>query len=218
MAAPGTLPDRLGPALAVFFRHASPRVLAGLVAVALAVRAALGDWSLWDLAVVGGLIAFWPLQEWLIHVFILHYQPLTLLGRELDFKVPKLHRAHHRDPWRLDLVFIPIHVFGYTPIAVGALVLVGLPQPQLVATGLAAYYALSLHYEWAHFMIHTRYRPRLGYYQRLARNHLLHHFRNEHYWYGVSMLQADRWLRTAPDPNGVPRSPTAMTLAPQAGT
>jgi hypothetical protein len=216
-AAPGAFPDRLLPALQVFFRHASPRVLSALVAVALAVRVALGNWSLWDLAVVGGLIAFWPLQEWLIHVFILHYQPLKIFGRELDFKVPKLHRAHHRDPWRLDLVFIPIHVFAYTPITVGALVLIGLPQPQLVATGLAAYYALSLHYEWAHFMIHTHYRPRLGYYQRLAKNHLLHHFRNEHYWYGVSMLQADRWLRTAPDPNRVPKSPTAMTLAPQAG-
>jgi hypothetical protein len=216
-AAPGALPDRLLPALQVFFRHASPRVLTGLVAAALAVRLALGNWSLWDLAVVGGLIAFWPLQEWLIHVFILHYQPVTIFGRELDFKVPKLHRAHHRDPWRLDLVFIPIHVFAYTPITVGALVLLGLPQPQLVATGLAAYYTLSLHYEWAHFMIHTHYRPRLGYYQRLAKNHLLHHFRNEHYWYGVSMLQADRWLRTAPDPNEVPKSPTAMTLAPQAG-
>jgi Fatty acid hydroxylase superfamily len=216
-ATPGALPDRLLPALKVFSRHASPRVLTALVAVALAVRVALGNWSLWDLAVVGGLIAFWPLQEWLIHVFILHYQPVKLFGRELDFKVPKLHRAHHRDPWRLDLIFIPIHVFAYTPITVGALVLLGLPQPQLVATGLAAYYALSLHYEWAHFMIHTHYRPRLGYYQRLAKNHLLHHFRNEHYWYGVSMLQADRWLRTAPDPSEVPKSPTAMTLAAQAG-
>ncbi len=217
MAAPGALPDRLLPALRGFYGHASPRVLTALVAVALAVRVALGSWSLWDLAVVGALVCFWPLQEWLIHVFILHYQPVTLFGRELDFKVPKLHRAHHRDPWRLDLVFIPIHVFAYTPITVGAVVLLGLPQPELVATGLAAYYALSLHYEWAHFMIHTHYRPRLGYYQRLARSHLLHHFRNEHYWYGVSMLQADRWLRTAPDPSQVPKSPTAMTLAPQAG-
>ena len=217
MAGPGALPDRLLPALQVFFRHASPRVLTGLVVAALGVRAALGGWSVWDLAVLAGLLAFWPLQEWLIHVFILHYQPISLFGRRLDFKVPKLHRAHHRNPWQLDLIFIPIHVFAYTPLTVGALVLLGLPRPELVATGLAAYYALSLHYEWTHFMIHTHYRPRLGYYQRLARNHLLHHFRNEHYWYGVSMLQADRWLRTAPDPDRVPKSATAMTLAPQAG-
>jgi Fatty acid hydroxylase len=217
MAAPGSLPDRLRPALSVFFRHASPRVLTALVAASLAVRLALGRWSLWDLAVPAALVGFWPLQEWLIHVFILHYQPVTFFGRRLDFKVPKLHRAHHQNPWRLDLVFIPIHVFAYTPLTVGAVVLLGLPQPQLVATGLVTYYALSLHYEWVHFMIHTTYRPRIGYYQRLARNHLLHHFRNEHYWYGVTMLQADGWLRTAPEPNQVPKSPTAMTLAPQAG-
>jgi hypothetical protein len=217
MPGPGALPDRLLPAIQVFFHHASPRVLAALALAALGVRVVLGGWSAWDLVVVAGLLAFWPLQEWLIHVFILHYRPVTLFGRQLDFKVPKLHRAHHRNPWQLDLIFIPIHVFAYTPLTVGAAVLLGLPQPQLVATGLAAYYALSLHYEWTHFMIHTAYRPRLGYYQHLARNHLLHHFRNEHYWYGVSMLQADGWLGTAPDPERVPKSPTAMTLAPQAG-
>ena len=218
MSNPGGRPDRLFPALGVFYRHASPRMLTALVAAAVGLRVALGNWSLWDLAVALALLVFWPLEEWLIHVFILHYQPVTIFGRKLDFKVPKLHRAHHQDPWRLDLVFIPIHVFAYTPLTIGAVVLLGLPQPQLVATGLAAYYALSLHYEWVHFMIHTHYRPRLGYYQRLARNHLLHHFRNEHYWYGVTMLQADGWLRTAPDPEQVPKSPTAMTLAPQAGS
>jgi hypothetical protein len=62
-------------------------------------------------------------------------------------------------------------------------------------------------------MIHTRYRPRIGYYQRLARNHLLHHFRNEHYWFGVTMLQGDHLLRTAPDPQQVATSRTALTLA-----
>jgi hypothetical protein len=66
-------------------------------------------------------------------------------------------------------------------------------------------------------MIHTRYRPRLGYYQRLAHNHLLHHFRNEHYWFGVTMLQADRWLRTAPEPDAVPKSTLALALAPPSG-
>jgi len=218
MANPGVLPDRLRPALAVFFRHASPRVLCALVVAAVGVRVMLGGWSLWDLAIPIGLVAFWPLQEWLIHVFILHYQPLTLLGRKLDFKVPILHRAHHRDPWRLDLVFIPIHVFAFVPLLVGGVVLLGASQAQLAATGVAAYFALSLHYEWVHFMIHTLYRPRLGYYQRLARNHLLHHFRNEHYWYGVTMLQADGWLGTAPEPNAVPKSTTCLSLTPQAGS
>jgi hypothetical protein len=192
--------------------------LLAIVLAALGVRVALGAWSLWDLAVALGWLAFWPLQEWLIHVFILHYRPLTLFGRSLDFKVPKLHRAHHQDPWRLELIFIPIHVFAFVPFVVGALVLLAPVPPQLVATGALVYFALSLHYEWVHFMIHTRYRPRLAYYQKLARNHLLHHFRNEHYWYGVTMLQADGWLRTAPEPAEVPKSPTCLSLTPQAGS
>jgi hypothetical protein len=209
--------DRLRPALAEFLRHGSPRVLCAIVAAALAVRLLLADWSLWDLAIPVGLVAFWPLQEWLIHVFILHYQPVRVFGRQLDFKVPRLHRAHHREPWKLDLVFIPIHVFAFVPLVAGGIVLLGASQPQLVATGALAYFALSLHYEWVHFMIHTRYRPRIGYYQRLARNHLLHHFRNEHYWYGVTMLQADGWLRTAPEASAVPKSPTCLSLTPPAG-
>lgn len=215
-AGPSASPDRLRPTLRVFFQHASPRVLAALVIATVGVRCLLGSWSLWDLAIAAGLVLVWPLQEWLIHVFILHFQPLTLFGRKLDFKVPRLHREHHRDPWRLDLIFVPIHVFAFVPLLVGGVALFGISQAPLVATGVAVYFVLSLHYEWVHFMIHTRYRPRIAYYQRLARNHLLHHFRNEHYWYGVTMLQADGWLRTAPDPNAVPKSPTCLTLAPQA--
>jgi len=218
VADPSASPDRLLPALRVFFRHASPRVLAAIVVASVGVRMLLGGWSPWDLAMAVVLVAFWPLQEWLIHVFILHYQPLTLFGRKLDFNVPRLHRAHHRDPWRLALVFIPIHVFAFVPLVVGGIVLLGVARAPLVATGVAVYFVLSLHYEWVHFMIHTRYRPRFGYYQRLARNHLLHHFRNEHYWYGVTMLQADGWLRTAPDSNAVPKSPTCLSLTPQAGS
>ena len=212
----GAAPDRLGPALRVFLQHASPRVLCVIVLATLGVRLLLASWSLWDLAIVAGLVLFWPLQEWLIHVFILHYRPVSVFGRKLDFKVPRMHRAHHQNPWQLDLIFIPIHVFAFVPLVVGGVVLFGAAQAPLVATGVAVYFVLSLHYEWVHFFIHTRYRPRLGYYQRLARNHLLHHFRNEHYWYGVTMLQADGWLRTAPDPNLVPKSPTCLSLAPQA--
>ena len=214
---PGAAPDRLGPALAIFLRHASPRLLIALVVAAVALRVGLAGWSLADLGIALAVVAFWPLQEWLIHVFILHYRPRTVLGRQIDFEVPRLHRAHHQDPWRLPLIFIPIHVFAFVPLVLGGVVLLGAARPELVATGVAAYFALALHYEWVHFFIHTRYRPRLAYYQRLARNHLLHHFRNEHYWYGVTMLQADGWLHTAPDANGVQKSATCMTLTPQAG-
>ena len=57
------------------------------------------------------------------------------------------------------------------------------------------------HYEWVHLLVHTRYRPRSRYYRRLARNHRLHHFRDERSWLGVTSNLGDRLLRTYPARN-----------------
>lgn len=51
------------------------------------------------------------------------------------------------------------------------------------------------------------------------RHHRLHHYKNEEYWYGVSLHLADRLLGTLPSADSVPRSPTARDLEgrPEAG-
>jgi hypothetical protein len=205
---PATLPD----CVRAFASHTSPRILATIVAAAVVARLALGGWSLVDLAIAAAIVAFWPLQEWLIHVCILHWRPREIAGRTLDFRTPKKHRAHHRDPWQLDLVFIPLHVYAYAPLLVGGLWWAIAPAPAQALSGVAVYFALSLHYEWVHFLVHTRYRPRSRHYERLWRNHRLHHFKNERFWYGVTMLSGDRLLGTAPAVDAVPTSPTARTL------
>jgi hypothetical protein len=205
-------PRTLAEALPVFLRHSSPRVVLMLLVVSIALRLAVGDWSWWDLVPVGALAAYWPVQEWLIHVFILHFKPVTVFGRHFDFPVPQKHRAHHRAPWQLDLLFIPQHSFWYTVPLIFALWFVLTPTPALALTGIVAHFALALHYEWVHFLVHTRVMPRTALYQRLWRNHRLHHFKNEHYWFGVTMLSGDRLLRTAPAVGDVPTSPTARAL------
>jgi hypothetical protein len=205
-------PDTLAKALVVFFRFPSPRILAIAAATTLGGRLFLGGWSIWDLVVVIGLIAWWPLQEWLIHVYVLHFRPFRLFGRKIDPHVPREHRAHHRDPWRLDLLFIPVGSFSYTLPLLLALWFLALPSTELASTGLAAHMLLSLHYEWVHFFVHTRYTPRLAYYQRLRKSHRLHHFKNERFWYGVSMLGGDRLLGTSPDQKTVATSPTCRDL------
>jgi hypothetical protein len=212
-AGPGrNSPATLRDCVRAFSSYSSPRTLAGIVAVALATRLWLGSWSLADLAIAGGFALFWPLNEWLIHVFILHWRPLQVGGRTLDFHTPKTHRAHHREPWRLDLVLIPLRVYSWAPLLIGAAWLALAPTTPQALTGIAIHFALSLHYEWVHFLTHTRYRPRSRHYERLWRNHRLHHFKNEHYWYGVTMTSGDRWLGTAPRADAVPTSPTARSL------
>jgi len=206
------LPATFREALPVFLSHGSPRVLIAALALAAAARLLAGPFTGWDLVPVLALVLLWPLQEWLIHVFVLHWRPRTWHGRRLDFDVPRKHRAHHAEPWRLDLVFIPMGSFLYSiPILVGLWWLVT-PGPALALTGISAHLALALHYEWVHFGVHTRIWPRSRVYQRLWRNHRLHHFKNEHYWYGVTMLGGDRLLGSAPEPGAVATSPTARSL------
>jgi hypothetical protein len=208
---PAALPDRLGRVFRLFAAQGSPRILVAALAVAVGARLALGAWSAWDLVVVAAIGALWPLQEWGIHVFILHAEPGRGIAR-LDPRTPRLHRAHHLDPWQPDLIFIPRHTFLFTlPLLVGIYGLL-LPTWALALTGIATHLALALHYEWVHLLVHTRYRPRTALYRRLWRNHRLHHFKNEKLWFGVTMLGGDRLLRTGPDPGAVATSPTCRTL------
>jgi hypothetical protein len=205
-------PRTLAEAARVFVRHGSPRFLLFVTASSIAARLALGSWTAWDAAVCAGIYALWPVQEWLIHVFLLHFEPIRVGRRTFDFAIPIEHRAHHRDPWNLDILFIPVQGF-LIAVPVLLLIFVGLmPTAELALTGLTFHLLMSLRYEWVHFLVHTRYRPRTERFRCLWRSHRLHHCKNEHYWFGVTMLSGDRLLRTAPDPATVPLSETCRTI------
>jgi len=204
------------PAVALFLRHFSPVVLVSSATLALAWRISLGAWSWWDAAIVLALWALWPLQEWLIHVFILHFVPKTILGVKLDPLNAQKHRAHHREPNRIELVFVPWFsvATALPPLAVGAVLLI--PSLPLAATLIAGYLVFAAHYEWAHYLAHIPYTPSLNYYRRICKMHTLHHFRNENYWFGVSRTLGDVVLRTDPDPRQTPMSETVRSLGIEA--
>lgn len=211
---PATIPD----AFRYFVRRGSPQILIAASVIAVGSRIALGGWTLWDLVPVAILIAIWPVQEWLIHVYILHFKPFTWRGRTIDFAVPRKHRQHHRDPSDLDILFIPLHTYAYT-LPFIALIWFGLaPDARLALTGMSTHFLFSLNYEWIHFLVHTRVVPRSSAYRRLWRNHRLHHFKNERYWMGVSRIAADRFLGTSPDPSAVTTSPTCRSLLGEPAT
>jgi len=205
-------PRTLREALPIFLRHGSPRILLLLVGLALVGRLRMGGFSPFDLLAAAVVLLYWPIQEWLIHVFVLHARPFVLWGRSFDLPVPRSHRAHHQDPWNYRILFIPLHTYVYTvPILVFLCFLIA-PTRQLALTVLLVHLALTLHYEAVHFLVHTRVVPRASYYRRLWRNHRLHHFRNEHFWYGVTRLEGDRFFGTAPNVARVALSRSARTL------
>jgi hypothetical protein len=216
MRPPDTLPRDGRTAARMFVSHASPQLILLFVAAFGAWRLALGHFGWGDAIVAVALVAYFPINEWLIHVFMLHYKPRTILGRRIDFYLPVTHRRHHADPWNLTWVFIPRHVHFWT-IPASLLILWALwPWKELALTGLTVYLLLGLHYEWVHFLAHIPWGPSRGivgaYYQRRVREHRYHHFRNENYWWGVSFGLGDRLLRTAPPVEDVGRSGTTSTL------
>ena len=199
-------------AAAVFFAgHGSPRLIALSLAGALAGRLAIGGWSWWDLLGPTVVVAAQPFTEWTIHVFLLHFRPRQLGRLRVDPLVSRKHRAHHADPKDLELVFIPMPALLGLLAGLAALCLVALPLERGLTTLVAAL-AILMTYEWTHYLIHSTYRPRHRLYRYVWRAHRNHHFRNEHYWFGVTVHVADHLLGTFPEKTAVDVSPTARTL------
>jgi hypothetical protein len=197
----------------VFISYPGPRIIAGALLILTAARVALWRWHWWDVLIVAGFVAAQPFTEWLIHVFILHFKPRTLARRTFDPYISRKHRLHHLDPRDVPLIFIPLPtLFG---MLVGGGLVLGLAFRSAEGALTAGVIALSLTlvYEWTHFLIHSPYRPRSAVYRYVWRAHRLHHFKNENYWFGVTVHLADHVLRTFPDKSEVPTSPTCRTLA-----
>jgi sterol desaturase/sphingolipid hydroxylase (fatty acid hydroxylase superfamily) len=203
-----------------FRRFASPKLIAAAIAASLVARLAAADWEWLDLAAIGGLIALQPFSEWLIHVGLLHAKPRKLGPLTVNLPGARIHRWHHRHPTALRGVLLPGPiVLGLLPLIAGVvwlltwpLTLAGGDHTHLSLSGALCAFALLGTYEWCHFLIHSPYRPRSAYYRSVWRSHRLHHFKNEHYWFGVSSDAADRVLGTSPDHRRVPRSRTARDL------
>ena len=204
--------DTLPAALAVFLRYPSPRLLAAQWVVFVALRLALGDFRPLDLAIVGGVALYWPLQEWFAHRYVLHMRPRAVLGLRLDPAPARVHRAHHRRPWDLDHVFLPGRfILGAIPVHIAAWLLLA-PTLPAALTGMVAFGGAALFYEWIHYLTHTHYRPRSAWYRRVWRGHRLHHFKSERHWLGFTAPAIDVLLGTSPDPKDIETSPTCATL------
>lgn len=204
-------PGSLAEAVPVFFRFTSARVLLALISGGLAMRLWIGAWSAADLLVIAAVALFWPIQEWLLHSRVLHSGALRIFGRSFEPPYVQRHREHHEAPWRLDLCLLPLYVHLLAPVTV-VVALALLPTAALAWSAITAYFWMALQYEWIHFLVHTRFRPRSALYKRMWRLHRLHHFKNEHYWFSFTIPTLDVLVGTDPDPSTVPTSPTARTL------
>lgn len=187
----------LAEAFGTFARRPTARLLAGALTASVALRLAMGGLGRADLVVAASVALAQPFVEWLIHVNVLHAKPFTVAGRRVD--VGYTHRVHHDDPKDLAHVFVDVRFLLATFVLDAGLWALAYARGAgwlgtLLVSGLAG----TLAYEWTHYLIHTDYAPRTRLYRGIRRAHLLHHYRDDRYWYGVTGHLADRVLGTYP--------------------
>jgi hypothetical protein len=198
---------------------------AGIVALVV-VRAVIGELTWRDAVAVAAMLAIYPFGEWAIHVYLLHAKPMRIRGRKVETVAARAHRAHHQEPTDLDMVLLYWWQAAFlmviaVPLTIGLVALIvtvaagPVPLGAIVSSAIAGYFMVFV-YEWTHFLIHTGYRPRTRAYKTIWRNHRLHHFKNEHFWHGITNNLSDRVLGTNPAAREVPKSDTARTLDPGA--
>ena len=208
----------LRQAAIIFGGRESQKLFVGATATTAVVRALLGRWGRRDLMAVSAVLAGRPFAEWMIHRRVLHAPAFTVRGRTIDLGAA--HRRHHREPADVDFVLVHPRYARYYAVgwaAIAGAIAAALPgrhrgrlRPTL--SGLAAAYASLVAYEWTHLLIHTSCRPRHRWLRQRRSQHRRHHFRSEHYWFGVTTNLADRVWRTQPPARSVALSATARTL------
>ncbi|MGZ6804297.1 MAG: sterol desaturase family protein [Nocardioidaceae bacterium] len=203
----------LGDAFRAFVAHPSPWMIGAVLVGGLVARVAVGDWRWTDALVPVVMVALFPVVEWTVHVFVLHWRPRRVAGVRLDSLLARKHREHHADPRDIPLVFIPWQVLAKLVPVYVLVALLAFPRLGLGLSFLTFLGVLGLFYEWTHYLIHSDYKPRTRAYRAVWRNHPLHPNKNENYWLTVTSAgTADRLFGTYPDPGSIESSATVKAL------
>ena len=156
-----------------------------------------------------GLI-FFMFSEYATHRFFFH---IKAPKNELFLKFMKrIHYDHHTYPDDLKLLFLPI---WYSIPNLGTLCVIYYLLTrdfiQTIAFG-SGLVLMLLVYEWKHYVAHRPIKPKTKIGRHIKKLHILHHFKNENYWYGVSTPIFDRIFGTLKDEKEVMTSNTAKAL------
>ncbi|WDL96971.1 sterol desaturase family protein [Alicyclobacillus sp. ALC3] len=179
-----------------FATDSRPLLIAAVFAVDLAAWAAHYRNWMW-LVVLAGL-AFFYIIEYFIHRYILH----GLMRRILP-KAYEGHVHHHITPTQMKYLLTPnvYNLPGYIAIWLATWAVTG--RVTTTAAFVCGVCLAQLNYEWTHFVSHRPIVPRTAVGRWMKKFHLLHHYMNENYWFGVTHPAMDMLFHTAPDKHKV---------------
>jgi len=140
-------------------------------------------------AFLGGAV-FFALAEYVAHRFLLHEFPKL---------IPALyqgHAKHHEHPNDFNHLFSPMWYdlllyIGYFAVLWAVFRDFSLVMPIIAGTSL-----YQLYYQWMHYVSHRPITPITPWGKWMKKKHLLHHYMDEHSWYGVSHPALDYMMGT----------------------
>jgi 4-hydroxysphinganine ceramide fatty acyl 2-hydroxylase len=141
------------------------------------------------LAFAAGIVLF-VFIEYAVHRFILHEFPKLLPTAYQG------HVAHHEHPSDSQHLYGPIHydLAGYICLFLLSWALTG--SKNLASALLFGLITCQCYYQWKHFVSHRPIVPVTRWGKWVKKKHLLHHYLDDHAWFGVSNPIMDKLLGT----------------------
>ncbi|MGF9966612.1 sterol desaturase family protein [Bacillus rhizoplanae] len=191
-----------------FFQHDIVIMIGILIAFIVFLNMQLFTWIA-AIAVIAGII-FYTINEYITHRFLFHLKPPK--NQFLLKMLKRLHYDHHVYPNDLKLLFLPVwySIPGFT---IYLFIVYGITSSITVTLsfGIGMIFMLLV-YEWKHYIAHRPLRPMTSYGRWLKKQHILHHYKNENYWFGVSNPFYDFLFKTYREGKDVETSETARNL------
>ncbi|MGG2092802.1 sterol desaturase family protein [Bacillus sp. S13(2024)] len=161
------------------------------------------------IAIITGII-FYTINEYVTHRFLFHLKPPK--NPFLLKMLKRLHYDHHVYPNDLKLLFLPVW-YSLPGFMIYLFIVYGITSSITVTLsfGIGMIFMLLV-YEWKHYIAHRPIRPMTPYGRWLKKQHILHHYKNENYWFGVSNLFYDFLFKTYKEGKDVETSETARNL------
>lgn len=188
----------------IYLGHSSIIAMYTLAILAWAVMLTSGQIGQWWWLI--GVLVVVPFYEWVVHRYILHADMRGMPKRFQDFW-EKVHPGHHKNPSFIPWIFAPFIVAFQVPLSffiLAYLIFQNFYAALMLYCITQSYY---LFYEWMHLAHHLDfYNPKTQWGKELKRNHMLHHFKNERYWWGITNTIGDKILGSKPEAQDVPFS------------
>lgn len=173
-------------------------MLAGMAAAVL-LKSLAGSWHWMDLGIIGGMVCFRGIIEWLIHYYLYHGHKVPGLPFAFRGSVVDAHVAHHQRPHDLDTLLITwrgVVILLVGTQFLGTLVTNSISLGASFTIGLAL---VGLFTESLHLLCHSKIPHRSRVLARLVRLHRKHHFEDGDNYFGVSSSLGDKLFGTWQD-------------------